>query len=75
MGWVLIMMVVVGFDCCGGGGWLVGFDCCNLDFQWWLWLSFGGRWLCGFSRERERERKEKNNFYFLFFHFLYHSIA
>ena len=25
--------------------------------DWCLWLSFGGRWLCGFIGERERERE------------------
>ena len=24
--------------------------------NWGLWLSFGGRWFCRFSKERERER-------------------
>ena len=28
LGWVLTMVVVVGFDCCTGGDWLLGFDCC-----------------------------------------------
>ena len=28
LGWVLTLVVVVGFDCCTSGDWLLDFDCC-----------------------------------------------
>ena len=33
--------------------------------DWCLWLSFGGRWLCGFIGERERERERDFSKYYL----------
>ena len=36
--------------------------------NWCLWLSFSGRWLCGFTGERERQkgREERMNCLFLY---------
>ena len=48
-------MVVV-----GGGNFFFFFGLFNLVVtNWGLWLSFGERWLCGFTREREKERGRK----------------
>ena len=50
-----------GIDCGGGGNFFFFFFLWVILVvkNWCLWLSFGGRWLCGFTEEREKERKGK----------------
>ena len=63
----LFLFFFMGFDFgtgidCGGGGnfffFFVGVILVVMD--WFLWLIFGGRWMCGFIGERQKreERKE-----------------
>ena len=66
LGWVLTMVVVVGFDCCIGGDWLLGFDCCagggcceELVFVAEFWWKVGCMGLLERERQRGRERKER----------------
>ena len=42
-----MVVVVVSFDCCTGGDWLLDFDVLVVAIvkNWCLWLSFGGRWV------------------------------
>ena len=56
LGWVLIVVVAVFL-----GVILV-------VKNWSLWLSFGRRWMCGFTGEREkgREEREESDLFILF---------
>ena len=82
LGWVLTMVVVVGFDCCTGGDWLLGFDCCagggcfeELVFVVEFWWKVGCMGLLERETNRKREereieeKREKQNFLSLKFTF------
>ena len=57
----------MGIDYGGGGNfflWVI-----LVVKNWCLWLSFGGRWLCGFTEERERKRgkgRDESELFILF---------
>ena len=65
LGWVLTMVVVVGFDCCTGGDWLLGFDYCagggyceELVFVVEFWWKVGCMGLLERETNRKREERE-----------------
>ena len=70
----LVLIVVVWFFGGGGGGGGAKpffFGVILVVTNWGLWLSFGGRWLWVFWREREersmKKRREKHTFFIYFF--------
>ena len=60
----------MGIDYGGGGNFFFFFLWVILVVKnWCLWLSFGGRWLCGFTEERERKRgkgRDESELFILF---------